>query len=223
MSSTKDYSTPPPGTRYGRLVVVSCYLRDCGTYRKTSVRCRCDCGHDVDVFLNSLRRLKNPTTSCGCFQRQRVSDTFTTHGESKTPLYRVWATMISRCHNPSVKSFADYGANGIAVCQDWRKYFALFSSWANAHGYASGLEIDRIDYTGNYCPENCRWVSRKTNANNKSSNRYLTFDGKTLTVTQWSELVGIPRTCILARLNRGWPLDQALSLPVEAGKAFKYR
>ena len=213
MVGTKDYSVPQPGDRFGRLTVVSSYLRDCGTYRKSISICKCDCGNTTECFVNSLRRKNNPTTSCGCFQKERASQTKRIHGQSGTHLNGVWATMISRCHNKNVASYQDYGAHGISVCPTWRDSFAAFSEWATQAGYAKGLEIDRIDNTAGYSPENCRWVTRKINANNKSSSHIIECDGKTMTIAQWSELLNVPYTRIIMRIRRGWSVREALFAP----------
>jgi len=89
-----------------------------------------------------------------------------THGGSNTRLYYVWHTMRQRCSNPKVAKFADYGARGIRVCEEWQD-FAAFRDWAQSAGYRQGLQIDREDNDGNYEPSNCRWVTAVVQRRNR--------------------------------------------------------
>lgn len=89
------------------------------------------------------------------------------HGYSKTNLYKVWAGMKQRCYNEKNARYYQYGGRGISVCKEWRDSFMAFCDWSLSHGYSESLQIDRIDCDGNYCPENCRWVTQTENMRNR--------------------------------------------------------
>ena len=83
-----------------------------------------------------------------------------------TKLYQVWIDMKRRCHAPKHARYKNYGLRGITVCIEWRMEYKAFYDWAQNNGYQEGLTIDRIDNDGNYCPENCRWVTNAENCRN---------------------------------------------------------
>ena len=139
--------------------------------------------------------------------------TFTTHGMSKTKIYKVWVRMKDRCNNPKSSDYYLYGARGIAVCKEWLSGFEVFYEWASENGYKEGLTLDRIDVNGDYETSNCRWVTVKVQSNNKRNNRFITFDGETRTIKQWSEITGIAPDTISHRLKIGWNIEQALYRP----------
>lgn len=208
----RNFSKPESGETFGRLTVRNCYLKDFGTYRKTVAECVCSCGKASTVTVSLLRRGK--TLSCGCLQRERASEANKSHGKSKTPLFRKWHRMIARCLYPSTKDWERYGGRGIKVCDDWIESFEAFESWCLDHGYMPHLELDRIDNDGNYCPENCRFVTKTENANNTRTNRRITIDGVTKTISQWSREVGISASVISNRLKRGWSEIEAVTTPL---------
>lgn len=88
--------------------------------------------------------------------------TLVRHGYSGTRLHTIWKGMRQRCLNPGASGYKNYGGKGIAVCQEWEE-FSPFKEWAEVNGYADQLQIDRIDASGNYCPGNCRWVTKREN------------------------------------------------------------
>lgn len=105
-------------------------------------------------------------------------------------LYYLWRTMIHRCENPRRESYERYGGRGISVCSEWHEA-NKFMDWAEREGYAPGLQLDRINNNGDYCPENCRWVTAKENARNTRRNRFLTISGERKTVAEWCEIYDV--------------------------------
>lgn len=150
------------GQRFGKLTVIE----RAGTKNKhVTWRCICDCGKETIVKGNSLT--SGLTRSCGCLYRAiNQAGAHTTHGGSADRLYNIWRAMRQRCQNPNSTKFADYGGRGIRVCGEWQSYPA-FRDWALSHGYADDLSIDRIDFNGNYEPNNCRWATVKVQNNNR--------------------------------------------------------
>lgn len=134
-----------------------------------------------------------------------------THKMSYTRLYKTWMGMRCRCSYTNDKAYNAYGGKGIKVCDEWQK-FESFRQWALANGYADNLTIDRIDNNGNYEPNNCRWVDRKTQANNRTSNRIITYNNESHTLSEWAEILGIKYETLSARLNKyKWSVEQAFS------------
>ena len=197
------------GQRFGRLLVIGrAEDKTTGSKPKTMWRCLCDCGKETVVWGSSLTQ--GTTVSCGCKKRK--------HGyANKERLYDTWKNMRHRCNDPKNKRWAQYGGRGIKVCQDWNDY-AVFREWAMNNGYADDLTIDRIDVDKGYSPDNCRWVGAKIQANNMTRNRFITFRGKTMTLSQWAEELGLSYGVINHRIQRGWDMDRIANTPVRGGE-----
>lgn len=206
MSRYKDIT----GERFGLLVVAE-YL---GNDAKGKVLWRsvCDCGGVKITRAENL--IGGSTRSCGCLaiEQRRNAAQRQSHAMSKTSKPRehdAWAGMIRRCYDPKHPSFVRYGNAGISVCDDWRESFANF--YNDMGECPIGYTLDRIDNRKNYLPDNCRWASRKQQANNRSSNRLLTHDGVAMNISQWSEFRGWHKSVIASRLFIGWDVDRALT------------
>ena len=136
-------------------------------------------------------------------------------------LYRIWSAMKQRCKNPRLPGYKAYGGRGITVCAEWENYLT-FRNWAISNGYRDDLTIERIDVNGNYCPENCTWADRYQQANNKTNNRIIEFNGKRMTSRQWDRELGFRAGVISDRLNTlGWDLERAMTEPVGTSHAKK--
>ena len=208
------------GRRFGRLTVVE-YI---GVDKRHNAmwRCVCDCGGVKNVSSCSLNTGK--VRSCGCLQResginvQKIGiSVVRTHGDSRKRLYRIWKDMRRRTTNPHRHNYMRYGGRGIRVCQEWTDSYESFKSWALSHGYDDGLSIERIDNDGDYCPENCRWATKKEQSNNRSTSVHYTHKGKTAPVTEWAEITGVPYTTILNRMKRGVDDDHIFDRRVNHG------
>lgn len=192
------------GKRFGRLVVFGCAGH---INKKEYFWCRCDCGRIKRVRKGHL--MSGATKSCGCYNSEKSSDRMKknkigmTHGMSKTRLYHVWLAMKTRCGVVGNIPHKNYGGRGITVCENWKNDFVCFRDWALNNGYKHGLTIDRIDVNGNYCPENCRWITNDEQQNNRRNNHIIEFDGKKYTLAQASRLFGIPQSTLWYRLKKG--------------------
>lgn len=205
------------GKRFGRLVIIDyAYTKRYGKgSSKTYWRCKCDCGNEKVASLSSMQC--GYINSCGCLAkevREKMAEEKTTHGGYKDRLYWIWHGMKSRCDKDY--GHAHYHEKGIKVCEEWANDYAVFREWALANGYDSNADkyqctIDRIDNSGNYCPENCRWVNMTVQASNTSQNHYLEYDGKRMTVTQWAKEIGIKPGTLFSRIHNGWPIEDILS------------
>ena len=162
MSAKKDLTGQP----FGRLVVI----REAGRAKDGKVLwlCKCDCGAEVVVSGDNLR--SENTKSCGCLRRELSRELNTTHGCSHKTWYDVYHAMMRRCghrEGASERDLRNYRDRGITVCHLWQKSPMAFGDWLLDHGWHQGLQIDRIDNSKGYSPENCRVVTPKENVNNR--------------------------------------------------------
>lgn len=201
------------GTRKGRIYVMG--KADSG---RTTWVCKCDCGK---VFnLTSSRILDSGRISCGCAERENHSsfgERNKTHDGSYTRLYKTWRSMIDRCYNPNIKSYENYGARGIKICDEWRHDFQEFRKWAISAGYVEGKgrtlqSIDRIDVNGDYCPENCRWATARTQQKNKRNTTLYSYNGETITISEFADKYGISdKSFVYRKAEKGMSLDDILN------------
>lgn len=208
------------GKKFGRWTVLSfdhIDNRGCSFFL-----CKCDCGTIRPVRRTQL--LNGTSKSCGCLHKELIGSICRKHGcagnhkKQNNHLYYVWAQIKYRCHNSNCKEFKNYGARGITVCALWQD-FVPFMDWAITNGYKEGLTIDRIDVNGNYCPENCRWITNKEQQRNKRDNINIRFGNKEQCLNAWAEEFNIDPNVVWCRIKRlGWSIEKALLTPVRINK-----
>lgn len=191
------------GSVIGRLKIISLdrYTKEKGEARHY-YKCLCECGNTVVAQRNILKR--GSRKSCGCLLIGKNRK----HGERNTRLYGIWVGMRKRCRN----NYKYWGGRGIKVCADWDTSYEAFRDWAKVNGYEDDLSIDRRDNDGNYCPENCRFVTDAIQNRNTRQNKYVSSFGETKCLMDWFK---DPR-CVVQyssfkkRLKRGMSVADAL-------------
>lgn len=131
------------------------------------------------------------------------------HGLSHTKIHWVWGQMRARCTKPRIKNYNNYGGRGIRVCPEWED-FLTFYNWAMAAGYREGLSIERINNDGDYCPENCAFVDRVAQSNNRRNNVRVEILGEHLTFKEISDKYKISRPTLRRRYYENGLRGQAL-------------
>lgn len=171
------------GFRFHNCEVIQQEKTPVGTH--TRWVCKCHCGK-----LFSLRgtQIKAGTTkSCGCFVAENGRKQLHRHGHYYKPEYSTWKRMRERCLNPECRDYPEYGGRGIKICERWMNDFEAFYQDMGQMP-SSRHSIDRIDFNGNYAPENCRWATPKEQSNNTRRNLFYDYCGRKMTLSEVCDL-----------------------------------
>lgn len=185
--------------------------------RRTKNRLRyglfqCDCGKTKEITLVSVKN--GHTRSCGCLKKRLWHERRTRHGMARTRFYKIWKNMISRTTNKNTPRFRDYGGRGIGVCSEWRDFKNFYKDMKD--GYKDTLSIDRIDNNAGYSKENCRWTAQKDQCRNTRKSIILTYNGRTASLAEWSEITGMKGATLRSRLKvLGWSVERTLATPIK--------
>lgn len=200
MKKIKDIS----GEKFEKLLVISFVERK----NKHSIfLCKCDCGNYIKTSSNALktRHIK----SCGCLNIELIKKRSTIHGLSKHPLFNTWCDMKNRCYYKKHNRYKHYGEKGIIVCDEWHT-FINFYNWAIENNWQKNLSIDRIDNFKNYEPNNCRFATIKEQNRNRTTSIKITYDGKTMSIVEWSEYLNIPYESLRKKIKKGKKLSEII-------------
>lgn len=171
--------------------------------------CRCDCGTEKQVSGYYLKTGRS--RSCGCLRDESVAK----HGMCDTRVYKIWEMMNQRCHNPNYDGYENYGGRGIAVCKRWRGPGGFLRFYDHVKDPPSKRHtLDRIDNDGDYKPGNVRWSTLNQQSRNRSNNTRYTVNGETMILADWAKRLGTKPQTICSRLNSGWGIEAALTVPV---------
>lgn len=196
------------GKKSGKLTVIGLGERQkIGGWR---LHCICECGNTIDVLPYQFNN--GSVRTCGCSKRKgtRLND-----GRSLHPLYGIWNQMMRRCYNSKTIHYDRYGGRGITVCDEWHDFWN-FVKWSDSvGGRPTGTSIDRIDNNGNYEPSNCRWATKFQQSTNKCTNVILEYNGIKKSLIEWALEYGLEWNTLSNRINRGWPVDKAITTSVK--------
>lgn len=219
MKGEKRYAGDLTGQTFGRLTVTSHARLDKKNGHMWS--CKCTCGNICEKSSGKLRDKHNPNISCGCARKESILKaaaagwkvtTIFSH-PLKKKLKDLYRNMIKRCYDPRNHRYEDYGARGIAVCDEWRSDRYVFYKWCLNNGIQPELMIDRKNNDGPYAPWNCKFSTATEQANNTRKNVFLEWGGKRLTMAQWARELGVRPLAVQHRVYRGWSVERIITQP----------
>jgi hypothetical protein len=197
------------GQKFGKLFVLK---STSVKYRYLYWLCKCDCGIEKEIRGSHLK--SGLIKSCGC------EGGIKTHGNSRSDkinFYRVWQGIKTRCYNKNSYPYKDYGARGIRMCDEWLNNFQQFYDDMYPT-YSPGLTIERKNVNGNYCKDNCIWIPRSQQGNNRRSTIWVdTLEGK-MSIAHAAKKAGISWPAMYVRIKMNWPKEKLLLPATSKGR-----
>ncbi len=194
-----------------------------GKESRPYVLVRCSCGKEKIYRADSVK--KGKIKSCGCLMIEKSTEraiSRTKHGHARlfrTSTYLTWRSMINRCQDTSKDHCRDYAAKGIAVCERWKSFENFLADMGER---PKDHTLDRIDSSKGYEPSNCRWATKKEQSRNRSCTRWIEYDGRRQTLTDWAREIGMSVTGLMGRLDGGMPPEIALTKKSRKGRNAKF-
>ena len=209
------------GNKYNHLLVIERaedYIRKCDGKHRPMYKCLCDCGKTKVILGRSI--VNGTTKSCRCLIGKNL---YKNGCSNKERLYTTWNNIKLRCSGMGKNNKKYYYDKNIYICKEWANNYMSFRNWALNNGYNDTLTIDRIDNSKGYEPDNCRFVNRTEQANNKTNNFIVYYKGEKYTLAQLSKMFNIAPNTIRRRIYLGWDIDRTLNEPVFIGKNQYYK
>lgn len=175
-----------------------------------------DCVDNMFSELDNLQVLCSKCHNEKTMREREASSSRRGFYKSHPNEYPCYVAMKGRCNNPKKSDYNYYGGRGIKVCKAWEESFLNF--YGDVGPRPEGTSLDREDVNGDYEPGNCRWVSKKVQANNTRRNVWIEYEGERKTLQQWCEFTGIGRATIAYRLKNGYEVGEALDLEEKPSK-----
>ena len=183
------------------------------------IRCK-ECGRE---FIRGSNLVKAPSKiTYNCSHKRIIGQDVKYDNHWKNlRIMQIYYKIITRCYNKNNKDYCSYGAKGISVYQDWLDNPTHFEEWALANGYEDNLTIDRRDETKDYCPSNCRWITKEENSRWKSTTNRINVDGEIKTGRQWATELGFGPN-LINRYIRNYGMDNVIEF-IRRYKANPYK
>ena len=191
--------------RFGKIVCVK-PLR-VNNHKEVVWLCKCDCGNFCEKSSGAFKNISK-IASCGCMKGKKPHMT-NLELKNYKPIHECYVNMKTRCYNPNYELYSRYGGRGIKVCDEWKDNFKEFYNWA-INGWKKGLTLDRINNDDDYKPDNCRWVDRIEQANNRHTNYLIKYKGRIKTMAQWSRILKIDYSFIQIRMYKNKTMEEVV-------------
>lgn len=213
------------GKRYGLFTVENIECQQKYGRNRTVWKVKCDCGTEKTVLPYLL--VSGNQKSCGCYRNDVSRGRHRKYEHSiyeYKRLYGIYTGIKKRCFNKKEPRYKDYGGRGITMCEEWANTidgFDKFAEWALSHGYADDLTIERKDVNGNYCPENCKWITLQEQTLNTRNTVWVDYQGEHIQLFKLCERLGLKYDTIHGRIrDHGWSVERAVETPVDHGISF---
>jgi transposase len=130
--------------------------------------------------------------------------------------YNSWMAMKRRCSGKS-KNKNDMQYTSVKVDPEWSLSFKKFIADLGPRESVD-ITLDRFpDRNGDYVPGNVRWANKTEQATNRDATVFITYNGESLSIAEWSRRTGLNRSVISSRLEKGWPVEKIFTEPVTKG------